>query len=166
MIEIAMFKPFLVSILIGALLGLEREKAYHDERTPRNFAGIRTFTLISLLGTLSAMLADIFTKYFVLGGFIAFFMFIIVVYYITSTVQKDIGATTEITAVLTYLFGILCYTKYLEMAVAFAVITVLVVSTKSFLHGFVKKVKLEEIYDTIKFAIIAFVILPILPNKT
>ena len=43
--------PFLVSLGIGLLIGLERE------RNPRAKAGLRTFALTSLLGTLCAMLS-------------------------------------------------------------------------------------------------------------
>ncbi|MGO8755597.1 MAG: MgtC/SapB family protein [Gallionellaceae bacterium] len=43
---------FLTSLAIGLLIGLERE------RTPSAKAGLRTFTLVALLGTLAAMLSE------------------------------------------------------------------------------------------------------------
>jgi len=43
---------FLTSLAIGLLIGLERE------RTPSAKAGLRTFALVALLGTLAAMLSE------------------------------------------------------------------------------------------------------------
>jgi len=58
MINILEFEPwwrFGAALLLGSLLGLEREFFQQKEGTP-DFAGIRTFSLIALLGSVSSFL--------------------------------------------------------------------------------------------------------------
>jgi len=62
MFSISDFEPwwrFGFALVIGALIGLEREFYQQKEDTP-DFAGIRTFSLIALLGSVSSFLANDF----------------------------------------------------------------------------------------------------------
>ena len=59
MINLLDFEPwwrFGVALLIGALLGMEREFFQQKEDSP-DFAGIRTFSLIALLGSVAVVIA-------------------------------------------------------------------------------------------------------------
>ena len=47
---------FIISLLIGLLIGIERERS-HPEGT--QFIGVRTFTVLSILGTLIASLNQV-----------------------------------------------------------------------------------------------------------
>lgn len=60
MFSISDFEPwwrFGFALAIGALIGLEREFFQQKEEAP-DFAGIRTFSLIALLGAVSTFLAN------------------------------------------------------------------------------------------------------------
>ena len=62
MLSLADFEPwwrFGFSLLIGALIGLEREFHQQKEDNP-DFAGIRTFSLIAILGSVTSFLLDDF----------------------------------------------------------------------------------------------------------
>ncbi|MDD1758793.1 MAG: MgtC/SapB family protein, partial [Methanotrichaceae archaeon] len=59
--------PFLVAILIGALIGTERQRRIAEEKV-RGVAGLRTFTLIALLGALTAELSIQYGSSFAVVG--------------------------------------------------------------------------------------------------
>jgi len=66
---------------------------------------------------------------------------------------------------ITFLIGILCTYGKIDLAIIIGIITTIFLYARGFLHKLVKKMKREELIDTLKFAVIAFVILPFLPNK-
>jgi len=73
--------------------------------------------------------------------------------------------TTELSTFVGFFIGILCYTGPLSLAILLAILTTLILSLKIIIHSYVRKLKIKEFYDGIKFLIIAFVILPLLPNQ-
>ena len=60
--ELAALPHFITSLAIGLLIGLERE------RSPGSRAGLRTFALVALFGTLAAMLSEQTTPWLLLSG--------------------------------------------------------------------------------------------------
>ena len=51
--DMLLILKFLISLALGALIGIERER----KQEGAEFAGIRTFILIALMGTLSAYMS-------------------------------------------------------------------------------------------------------------
>lgn len=149
------FEPFLVALAIGLLLGLERERS--DNRTLP--AGSRSFALLSLVGAVAASI-DISA---VAAGSIGVAALMALAYFRTS--KDDAGTTTEIAALVAYLLGALAYTRPAQ-AVALAVVVVVLLVSKARIHHFARDVISEvELEDAIKFFVVAFVILPLLPNQ-
>jgi uncharacterized membrane protein (DUF4010 family) len=73
--------------------------------------------------------------------------------------------TTEIAAVLTVLAGALAYWGFALLAVAMAVIMAVLLSIKVEMHEFVQRLSREDIFATLKLAVISAIILPLLPNQ-
>ena len=169
MIQLSDFESwwrFGFSLLIGALIGLEREFFQQKEESP-DFAGIRTFSLITLLGSVSTFLAQevgIIFAAFALAGLIL----MIAISYRQTLIrsQTETGITTEIAAILTFLFGVLVMGNHALVAIALAVITSLLLALKGRLHGIIRNMSSEDIHVTFQFALVAAVILPLLPNRT
>lgn len=169
MFSLSEFEPwwkFGLALVIGALIGLEREFYQQKEDAP-DFAGIRTFSLIALLGSVSSFLANdfgIILAAFALGGLILMIM----VSYSLALVRSgtETGITTEVAAILTFLFGVLVMGDHALVAIALAVITSLLLRFKGKLHGFIRNMSSEDIHVTLQFALVAAVILPLLPNRT
>lgn len=155
---------FIIAIAIGGLIGLEREigEKIHSRST---FAGFRTFILISFFGAVSYFIGENLNfQYLTAIAFSIFSALVIVTYYITA---KDgfVGITSELTSIITFLLGVLVMqSEYQIYAVIFAVLITILLAFKKYVHDIVQKTKLEEWYDTLKFAFIAFVVLPLLPN--
>jgi uncharacterized membrane protein (DUF4010 family) len=148
-------QPFLVALAIGLLLGFERERS-HKRTLP---AGSRSFALLSLLGAVAAT----FGPWAVITGLAGVTALMALAYFRTST--EDPGTTTEIAAVVAFLLGALAYGRP-GIAVALAVVVVGLLVSKSRIHRFARDIVTEvEMEDAIKFFVVAFVVLPLLPNQ-
>ncbi|MDO9044739.1 MAG: MgtC/SapB family protein [Methanobacteriaceae archaeon] len=153
---------FVIALAIGALVGLERERKSKETE----FAGIRTFIFIALLGILSAYLSVIFT-YFYLIAFAGLSFLVGLSYWVGTRDNGDLGLTTEVAALLTFSLGLMCYwDDGYKLAPILAIIITTLLALKPRLHKIAQKISQKEMTDTLKFLIIAFVILPLLPNQT
>jgi uncharacterized membrane protein (DUF4010 family) len=164
-IESEIYKLFL-SLLLGAIIGSQRE-IWQKKKKFNDFAGFRTFSLISLFGFLTAFLDNIYnSNFFVILGFIMVILFDLFSYYrIYKVFPKRTSVITQVCFLLTYLIGIFIYLNYfyLSLTIAILVSTILFLGEK--LHNFAYTLSENEIFATLKFAIISVVILPLLPNK-
>ena len=168
MINLLDFEPwwrFGAALLIGALLGLEREFIQQKEAAP-DFAGIRTFSLIALLGSVASFLVADFGMLLTalsLGGLIL----LITVSYLGALVRsgKEAGITTEVAALLTFLFGVLVMGDQGRVAIALAVVTALLLALKGRLHRVIRRMSTEDMHVALQFALVAAVILPLLPDR-
>ncbi|USN58417.1 MAG: DUF4010 domain-containing protein [Candidatus Peribacteria bacterium] len=71
---------------------------------------------------------------------------------------------SEYGALITYFIGVFVMLGSMEFAIIFAVLLTLLLSLKDYISSFKTKVSRDELIDTLKFAVIAFVILPLLPD--
>ncbi len=153
---------FVVALAIGALVGLERERKSKET----DFAGIRTFIFIALLGILSGYLSQIF-PYFFLIAFTGLSILVALSYWVSTRDKGDVGLTTEVAALLTFSLGLMCFWgEGYKLAPILAIIITTILASKPVLHSLARKISQEEMISTLKFLIIAFVILPLLPNET
>jgi uncharacterized membrane protein (DUF4010 family) len=154
-----------ISLIIGAVIGLERETHHQNTRNEKVSVGLRTFSLISTLGTLGGFF---YTSHFPLFIFTSAVLGLLVLayYILQSSVSKDVGITTELGMVFAYLIGILLGTNILsiQLILAIVVILVLILSRKEEIQNIILGIDREELHAFISYALIALVILPFLPN--
>ncbi|MDA8207829.1 MAG: DUF4010 domain-containing protein [Actinomycetota bacterium] len=155
--ELSTITPFIEATALGLGVGLERE---WDSRDGGELAaGSRTFALVGLLGCVAASLGP----YMVAAGLLAVGAIGVVAY--MRTAVKDIGATTEVALVLTYAFGALVW-QNAQLALGLAVVAVVLLASKSRIHGLTESwLSQVEVDDAIRFFVIAFVVLPVLPDR-
>ncbi len=167
MIEFDIFIRFLLALGLGALIGAERER-FAKTQDDFLFGGIRTFMFISLIGAISGYISEIYLDWFFIPAFAGIVLLITISYYASIKLSKgaSIGITGEVTALLTFMIGLISFKGHLIIAVVLAIVITTFLYLKEALHGFIKKVSREEMYSTLMFAIITFVILPFLPNQT
>ncbi len=157
-----LFYRFGVALVLGILIGLERERAA-EMRSIRLFAGIRTISLLALAGCIGALLSDIMNSPWPLVAVILSIGALVVSAYIRLDGK---GSTSEVAAFIAMLCGALCYWQYVTLAAAIAVATTLLLSFKVVMQDFARNINSEDIYSTLKFAVITAIVLPILPNRT
>jgi len=152
---------FLIALAIGALIGIERER----KQEGAEFAGIRTFILIAIMGTISAYISQFF-PYFWIVAFAGLVVLVVLSYLVTTRKNGDVGITTEVAAFLTFALGLVCFTdEGMLVAPIFAIIITTLLAVKPHLHQFAHRISEKELINTLKFLIIAFVILPLLPDE-
>lgn len=158
-----LFQSIAVVVFIGLLIGLERE--YSRKKEEKIFAGIRTFPLIGLFGFTSALVSSIAVEWLYAIFFLGFAILSTAAYY-SAAVRGRRGGTSEIAGFLVFILGSMVFWGYMLLPVIIAIIITSFLSLKIQLHSFVGKVNAEDIYATLKLAIITLIILPVLPNKT
>ena len=145
---------------IGLLIGLERE------RNPAGKAGVRTFALVSLLGTLASLLgvyAD--TGWLLPAGLLAVTGMLIVAYARVAPTE-DPGTTTVAAAGVAYLLGALAGLGEATLAAALAIVVTALLYFKPELESWSAALKREEQVSLLQFLVITFIVLPILPDRT
>ncbi|MBZ5638103.1 MAG: DUF4010 domain-containing protein [Acidobacteriia bacterium] len=156
-------RPFLLAIAIGLLVGIERERA-HADRHVRDPLGSRTFTLLALLGAVAAYVES---QPFAIA-LAAFAGAIILAGYLRAPLGPEgsgVGATTEVAAMVTFTLGYLARFE-VELTVMLAVITLVVLALKPRIHHFAQAgLSSKEVSAALTFLVIAFVVLPLLPNR-
>ena len=165
MVDALLLQNFGIALALGALIGLEREYANYKKKG-HEYAGIRTFPLISLLGALAALLGKAVSPWILITSIAIMGILSIVAFYAENVTQRHhTGATTEIAGFLTFFVGVLAFYNQAVLATALAVVMTVLLHARTFLHHFAKKMSAVELADTLKFAVVAFVILPFLPNQ-
>jgi uncharacterized membrane protein (DUF4010 family) len=160
-----LFYRFGAALIMGILVGLQREYA-EDDPDKEMFAGARTFALMSLVGCAAALAADILDSPGVFIGIFLLLGALTAVAYFIGAWQGRVGLTTEVAALMTILAGALCYWNQLPLAAAIAVTTTVLLSLKLEVKQFVRHITREDVYATLKFAVITAIVLPVLPNQS
>ena len=151
---------FLTSLAIGLLIGLERE------RNPSAKAGLRTFALVSLFGTLIALLSvKSGTSWLLIAGLLAVAGMIISAYINTPTENNDPGTTTVAALLICYALGVLVWFGLSKLAVMLAIATTTLLYFKPELQGMTQRLTRRDLVSILQFSVLSFVILPILPDQ-
>lgn len=154
---------FGAALVIGALVGLERE--YIQQRSgEEEFAGIRTFSLITLLGAVAAFMSQQFGLQLFMVAYAS--LALLVLASLIGPVLQGVeeGITTEVVALLMPLLGALVIYDYAGLAAALAVVAALILALKPALHGLTRRMSSADLRATLEFALITAVVLPLLPD--
>jgi uncharacterized membrane protein (DUF4010 family) len=160
---LAALERLLVALLVGFLIGLDRERA-EARKMHKVFAGVRTFPLIALAGAVPMLLIDVAGAALVVASFVAVAA-VALVSYIRSSAAGDIGATTEIAALATFLLGSVAGAGYLVVAGATGVAVAVLLVAKPRLEGFSRALTEDELAAALELAVISVIVLPLLPNQ-
>lgn len=160
---------FILSFILGAVIGLERE-AYTQKIEPNHqkhsgSLGIRSFALITCLGTIAGLIKNPYESLFLITT-ITFMCLLLAYYVVGSFLTKDNGITTELAMGYAFLIGLFIALEILpiQLILAITVMLVLILSKKENIQTLIAGIKSSEISAFISWAIIALVILPFLPN--
>lgn len=150
---------FVTSLAVSLLIGLERE------RSPAAKAGLRTFALTGLLGTLVALLSDRMGSPWVLAAGLLAVSAMIVSAYMVNNPEEDPGTTTQAALVLCFGIGAIIWYGYATLAVMLAIVTTLLLHFKPELQSMSKNLSRSDVQSILQFAVLSFIILPVLPNQ-
>ena len=161
-----LLKHIILALIFGAAMGLERESARTNESSVGGVGGIRTFSLISLLGAIAGVF--FLHNYFGLGlGVVGTFMLLLISNYISEGWNSKLfGITSELSAIGTFFIGLLVVLDIipLQITVSMFVMFVFIMSLKSRTTQLMAGISKGEVQAFISYAIIALVAMPVLPD--
>ena len=159
----------IASLCLGALIGLIRQWAdqaeWVDKTEPENSAGLRTYSLWSLLGALAAYCGMHYQPVIypiILGLFGIFLTSAFVIYQKGSGV---LGLTSYTSGIITFLLGSLVVWGEIRIAVAVTAALGVMIAAKKTAHAFTHRIKTSDIQIALQFLVVTGVILPIVPNQ-
>lgn len=157
-----LFEQLGIALLLGLLVGLQRQRA----GTP-GMPGVRTFPMITVLGTLCAILAGPLGGWIVAAGLLA----LVTVISFSSFVrlkerEPHLGSTTDVAALLMYGVGALLAVGPMSVAIAIGGGVAVLLHFKPEMHRFAETLGDEDLRAIMQFVLITCIVLPVLPNRT
>ncbi len=143
---------------VGLLIGVERESRKGGDDGPM-VAGVRTFTLISLSGAMSAIIG--------MPTIVAGAVFVGLAGLMSYRRSQDVapGLTTEVAMFAAFLIGVLAMSQP-GLSAALGAGIALLLSAKSRLHDFVSETLSEqELHDGLLLLGAVLIVLPLLPDR-
>jgi uncharacterized membrane protein (DUF4010 family) len=153
--------PALVAALGGAAIGLERQWSGHATGPAARFAGVRTFTLLGGAAGLAGWLSR--DAPLAAAAILAGLGALIVAAYVRAS-QHDVDGTTEVAALVTCAAGTLAGRGEVGFASGVVAVTALLLSEKTRLHALVARIDEPGLRAGLRFAVMAVVVLPLLPE--
>ncbi len=152
-------EAFAVSLAIGLLIGLERQ------RTTDAKAGLRTYALVGLLGCLCGLLAQgADSQWIVVAGLLLVGAMMIAANTVDPHDDGDPGTTSVIAVLICFGLGAMVWFGEATLAVMLAIATTALLYFKSELHGLSAALTPRDLSSILQFGVLSFVILPILPD--
>jgi len=158
-----------VAVAAGGLIGAERQQA-HAGHAGGDFGGVRTYPLLAIVGVIGALLRPALGSWIV-GALLGSVMVALGVAQ-AKVKTDDVGVSSEIAAIVTFGLGVLSATPELMpdasrflLVAGVAATTMALLALKRPLHGFIAKLSSDDVYATVKFVILALVVIPLLPNR-
>lgn len=163
---------FAVALGIGLLIGIERGWRTRDEKPGSRTAGVRTFTIIGLLGGTAGVLAEAAGTPLTLAGgvilglsFTAFAVTFALMCRDENRADDSYSATTAIAGMLTFALSAYAMIGDPRAAGAAAVATVCVLALRRPLHDWLSRIKEQEIRSALILLAMTFIVLPIIPDE-
>jgi uncharacterized membrane protein (DUF4010 family) len=153
-----------IAALIGLGAGLEREWSGHARGIDARFAGIRTFCLLGLTGGVAGALA-LQSQSMLAAALVALGGALSVAGYVVATGRPGAttDGTTEAAALAVIALGVLAGFGKMGIAAGAGAIVVLLLREKERVHWFVSRLDEPELRAGVQFAVLAVVVLPLLP---
>jgi uncharacterized membrane protein (DUF4010 family) len=152
-----------VALLVGLLIGLDRERA-EVRKARKEFAGVRTFPLVALAGAVPLLFDGIWAPVLAAAAFLAVAVIVAISYY-RSSAGGEIGATTEVAAITTFLLGALAGAGQLLVAGSAGIAVSVLLVAKVRLETFSRALSADELAAVLELAVISVIVLPLLPDR-
>ena len=186
--EIRLFIQLGIALLLGLLVGLQRERT-----KGRIGIGMRTFPLITLFGVICAQISVYTGGTVLFAGFLCLTIILIIPVFIQSDLplfgnvpgnnppvdentgnivrtgqmpDPDHGQTTQVAALVMFAVGGMLVYLPLVVGVAVGGMVAVLLQFKLELHKIAARLTDTDMKAVMQFVLVSFIILPVLPNKT
>ncbi len=156
-----------VALGLGLLIGIERGWTQREQRAGARVAGVRTFGLLGLLGGLLGLVGSGSTPWLAVTGAIGAVALIVIGYRSgLAASNPDRSMTSATGAIITLCLGVLSAQGQLRVAIVTAGVVVALLTGRERLHAWVRSLDETDINATAQFALLALVVLPLLPDTS
>ncbi len=152
----------LLAALLGFLIGLERERKRETQGSI--FAGIRTFPVIAVFGSIIGQLSLTQGPAVLVMGFVATTVMAGLAYWRESSGEK-IGGTTGFTVLVTFGLGIFTSLSLVGAALAGAILVTGLLSMRKELRDLSNTVTQQDLFAVVQFAAVSLIVLPLVPDE-
>jgi uncharacterized membrane protein (DUF4010 family) len=157
---LSLYQQLALALGLGLLIGLEREWS------AKEVAGIRTFPLITTLGTLCGAFAERWGGWLVAAGLVCVGGFMLAGTWAQARAGRpDPGMTTEVAALVMYGVGAGIAIGWAGPGLVTTGALALLLHSKRPLHAFVARIGARDLRAVLRLALIGLVILPVLPDR-
>jgi len=149
---------------IGLLIGIERGWRTRGEEPGSRVAGIRTFTLLGLIGGFTGIQLGQTIQLAALVLAAAAAVTIVVGYYVDARRDGNVSATSAIAGLITILLGATAASGQMALASVGAGATVILLSAREPMHRALVETRSTDIRALVRLVLVVLVILPLLPD--
>lgn len=158
-----LFEQLGIALGLGLLVGIQRQFA------ESLLAGVRTFPIVTVLGTLAAHLdRELEAHGWLVAAALVGLAIVIGVEKARILLRQrrtDVGLTTEAALLLMFVLGAFLVSDERIVAVAVGAGVAVLLQFKTELHGIVARLGAEDLRAIMTFALISCIVLPLLPNR-
>ncbi|WP_319799029.1 MgtC/SapB family protein [Nitrobacter sp.] len=154
-----------VSLAIGLLVGLQRGWQTRDAEDNRRAAGFRTFALSGLLGGVTGLIALRTTASVIGWVFLGYITAFTAFHWLEARNEGRASVTSVVAGMLTFLLGTMAVVGDLQLAIACAVGTTVLLALREPLHRWIGSLNLQEIRAVLTLLAMSFLLLPLLPDR-
>lgn len=155
-----LLRTLAAALAVGILIGIERGWRQRDASDGSRVSGLRTFGLLGLIGGVAGHLPELWGA--VIG--LAVLASLVLGYRGDLARQGSLSVTTTLVGIITFALGLVAAEGLVSEALALAAVTTLVLTLRDQAHAMLKGMSKQEVDSIARFALVALVILPLLPD--
>lgn len=154
-----------LAVAIGLLIGIQR--GWQDRQLPNGsrVAGIRTFTLIGMLGGISGLISLDGYQILAAASFIGFALPFGLLEWNKARQSKNVSATNFIAGLLTFALSAYATIGAMAIAAAGGVVAAAILSHRKTMHSFLIKLRWNELRAGLVLLVMSAILLPVLPDR-
>jgi uncharacterized membrane protein (DUF4010 family) len=159
------FAALLLALAIGFLIGIERGWRQRQEEAGARVAGIRTFTLIGLLGGVIGLEAAGPLRYLALLLAAGAIGALLLGYRADMRRDGNVSATSTLAAIATLGLGATATAGHMALASVGAGAMVILLASRQALHNAIRFTSESDLRALLRLVLVVLVILPLLPDE-
>ena len=160
-----LFQRLGLALAIGLLIGLERGWRERDEASGARTAGIRTFTLIGLLGGIWGAMTPVLGPGPLAAAAVAFAAAFALFEWRETKAKGEFSITSTIAGFIVFALGAYAVLGDQTVAAARGVAVAALLAARTPMHKFLESLTWPELRSAILLLGMTFVVLPNLPNR-
>ena len=159
-LNIELLRTLAASLAVGLLIGIERGWRQREISDGGRVSGLRTFGLLGLAGGAAGHLPDMLAA--VIG--LAVMASLVFGYRSELSREGSLSVTNTLVGIITFALGYIAAQGQVSEALAVAAVVTLTLTLRTRAHAMLKGMSAQEVEAVARFALVALVILPVLPD--